>query len=214
MSDAVRVHHPKIKLLVIGDSAVGKTSLLTRYCDNDFSFSYVTTIGVDYKSKDIEIDEETYTLEIWDTAGQERFRTITTSFYRDCMGILLVYSIDDEKSFQSVRSWMYDIEQHAAKDVCVVLVGNKSDLVNKRSVKHSAAQEVATEFNMEFFETSAMNKINVNEAFEAAVHKILSNKKPELLHTQSIKLIAKPTEANAGTSRKSSTAPPREKGCC
>lgn len=154
-----------IKLLLIGDSGVGKSCLLLRFSDNTFTTSFITTIGIDFKIKTIELDGKKVKLQIWDTAGQERFRTITTAYYRGAMGILLVYDVTDEQSFGNVRQWMRNIEQHASKNVDKILIGNKCDLSRVVSVEKGEA--LAKDFNIQFMETSAKNNINVENAFIA-----------------------------------------------
>ncbi|KAK8531994.1 hypothetical protein V6N13_131345 [Hibiscus sabdariffa] len=125
-----------IKLLLIGDSGVGKSCLLLRFSDGSFTTSFITTIGIDFKIRTIELDGKRIKLQIWDTAGQERFRTITTAYYRGAMGILLVYDVTDESSFNNIRNWIRNIEQHASDNVNKVLVGNKADMdESKRSAK-------------------------------------------------------------------------------
>ena len=161
-----------IKLLLIGDSGVGKSCLLLRFSDDSFTTSFITTIGIDFKIKTIQLDGKTIKLQIWDTAGQERFRTITTAYYRGAMGILLVYDVSDEQSFQNIRNWIRNIEQHAADGVNKVLVGNKCDMVAEKVVETSRAQALADEYGIQFFETSAKNNINVDEAFYAIAREI------------------------------------------
>ncbi|TYJ02921.1 hypothetical protein E1A91_A13G263100v1 [Gossypium mustelinum] len=125
-----------IKLLLIGDSGVGKSCLLLRFSDGSFTTSFITTIGIDFKIRTIELDGKRIKLQIWDTAGQERFRTITTAYYRGAMGILLVYDVTDESSFNNIRNWIRNIEQHASDNVNKILVGNKADMdESKRSAK-------------------------------------------------------------------------------
>merc|ERR1712139_210872 len=116
-----------IKLLLIGDSGVGKSCLLLRFSDDSFTPSFITTIGIDFKIRTIELDGRRIKLQIWDTAGQERFRTITTAYYRGAMGILLVYDVTDEESFANINTWMHAIKQHASDSVNKVLLGNKAD---------------------------------------------------------------------------------------
>ena len=116
------------KILLIGDSGVGKSCLLLKYTDGIYADSYISTIGVDFKIKTEAIDGKTIKLQIWDTAGQERFRTITTAYYRGAMGILLVYDVSDEQSFTNVRNWMRQIDQNAAENVTRILIGNKCDV--------------------------------------------------------------------------------------
>lgn len=154
-----------IKLLLIGDSGVGKSCLLLRFSDDTFTTSFITTIGIDFKIRTIELDGKKIKLQIWDTAGQERFRTITTAYYRGAMGILLVYDVTDEASFLNIRNWMRHIEDHAADNVNKILLGNKCDLAEKRVVEEKRGRELADEYGIEFLETSAKSNQNVEEAF-------------------------------------------------
>lgn len=154
-----------IKMLLIGDSGVGKSCLLLRFSDDSFTPSFITTIGIDFKIRTIELDGKRIKLQIWDTAGQERFRTITTAYYRGAMGILLVYDVTDDKSFHNIRNWIRNIEQHASENVNKILIGNKCDLVDKKVIDTSRGQALADEYGIKFMETSAKNSINVDESF-------------------------------------------------
>ncbi|CAN1275102.1 Ras-related protein RAB1BV [Linum perenne] len=155
-----------IKLLLIGDSGVGKSCLLLRFSDGSFTTSFITTIGIDFKIRTIELDGKRIKLQIWDTAGQERFRTITTAYYRGAMGILLVYDVTDESSFNNIRNWIRNIEQHASDNVNKILVGNKADMdESKRAVPTAKGQALADEYGIKFFETSAKTNLNVEEVF-------------------------------------------------
>ncbi|WFC94314.1 GTP-binding protein [Malassezia brasiliensis] len=157
-----------VKLLLIGDSGVGKSCLLLRFCDDAWTPSFITTIGIDFKIRTIEVDGKRVKLQIWDTAGQERFRTITTAYYRGAMGILLVFDLTDEKSFngiQDIRNWYKDVEQHASEGVRKILVGNKCDWEEKRAVTTEQAQALADELGLTYVETSAKSNTNVDEAF-------------------------------------------------
>ncbi|CAI9762043.1 unnamed protein product [Fraxinus pennsylvanica] len=155
-----------IKLLLIGDSGVGKSCLLLRFSDGSFTTSFITTIGIDFKIRTIELDGKRIKLQIWDTAGQERFRTITTAYYRGAMGILLVYDVTDESSFNNIRNWIRNIEQHASDNVNKILVGNKADMdESKRAIPTSRGQALADEYGIKFFETSAKTNMNVEEVF-------------------------------------------------
>merc|ERR1712137_484860 len=154
-----------IKLLLIGDSGVGKSCLLLRFSDDSFTPSFITTIGIDFKIRTIEVDGRRIKLQIWDTAGQECFRTITTAYYRGAMGILLVYDVTDEKSFGNIRNWIRNIEQHATESVNKMLIGNKCDMVDKKVIETERGQALADEYNIKFMETSAKNSINVDQAF-------------------------------------------------
>uniref|UniRef100_A0A0M3ICE7 Ras-related protein Rab-1A n=1 Tax=Ascaris lumbricoides TaxID=6252 RepID=A0A0M3ICE7_ASCLU len=128
------------KLLLIGDSGVGKSCLLLRFADDTYTESYISTIGVDFKIRTIELDGKTIKLQIWDTAGQERFRTITSSYYRGAHGIIVVYDITDQESFNNVKQWLQEIDRYACENVNKLLVGNKCDLTSKRAVEYNSAK--------------------------------------------------------------------------
>uniref|UniRef100_A0A7S1TRZ4 Uncharacterized protein n=2 Tax=Phaeomonas parva TaxID=124430 RepID=A0A7S1TRZ4_9STRA len=153
------------KLLLIGDSGVGKSCLLLRFADDTYTESYISTIGVDFKIRTIEQEGKTIKLQIWDTAGQERFRTITSSYYRGAHGIIVVYDVTDMESFNNVKQWLHEIDRYASENVNKLLVGNKADLEDKRVVTTEAAQEFAESLGIEFIETSAKDRLNVEEAF-------------------------------------------------
>eukprot|EP01006_Ploeotia_vitrea_P043672 TRINITY_DN66762_c8_g4_i2.p1 TRINITY_DN66762_c8_g4~~TRINITY_DN66762_c8_g4_i2.p1 ORF type:complete len:238 (+),score=122.47 TRINITY_DN66762_c8_g4_i2:96-716(+) len=153
------------KLLLIGDSGVGKSCLLLRFADHSYTESYISTIGVDFKIRTIDLDGKTIKLQIWDTAGQERFRTITSSYYRGAHGIIVVYDCTDLESFNNVKQWLSEIERYAAENVNKLLVGNKVDLVNKKAVDYDTAKLFAENLDIPFLETSAKNATNVEKAF-------------------------------------------------
>jgi Ras-related protein Rab-1A len=153
------------KLVLIGDSGVGKSCLLLRFADDTYTESHISTIGVDFKIRTIQLDGKTIKLQIWDTAGQERFRTITSSYYRGAHGIIVVYDTTDSETFEHVKTWLHEIERYASENVNKLLVGNKSDLTTKRQVETEAAKEFADSANIPFLETSAKNATNVEDAF-------------------------------------------------
>ena len=153
------------KVLLIGNSSVGKSSLLLRFVDNQWSDLFVPTIGVDFKIRTMEIDNKNVKLQIWDTAGQERFKNITASYYRGAHGIFVVYDISDTESFKNINNWLIEIENNANKNVYKILVGNKCDLEDKRTVSYQEGKELAETYGMQFIETSAKSNTNVDEAF-------------------------------------------------
>ncbi|CAH9090694.1 unnamed protein product [Cuscuta epithymum] len=155
------------KLLLIGDSGVGKSCLLLRFADDSYLDSYISTIGVDFKIRTMEQDGKTIKLQIWDTAGQERFRTITSSYYRGAHGIIIVYDITDKESFTNVKQWLNEIDRYASENVNKLLVGNKCDMDANRAVSYDVAKDFADEIGIPFLETSAKNAINVEQAFTA-----------------------------------------------
>jgi len=160
------------KVLVIGDSGVGKSCLLLRFTDDTYTESYISTIGVDFKIKTITHEHKIIKLQIWDTAGQERFRTITQSYYRGGHGIIVVYDVTDKESFNNVKEWMKEIDHYAAEGVNKLLVGNKSDLQSKRVVSYDEGKDLAETYGVKFVETSAKNSSNVEEAFNTMATEI------------------------------------------
>jgi len=153
------------KLLLIGDSGVGKSCLLLRFADDTYTESYISTIGVDFKIRTIELDGKTIKLQIWDTASQERFRTITSSYYRGAHGIIIVYDVTDQETFNNVKQWLQEIDRYACESVNKLLVGNKCDLTAKKVVDFTTAKEFADSLGIPFLETSAKNATNVEQAF-------------------------------------------------
>ena len=171
----------KLKLLIIGDSNVGKTSMLLNYTDNYFPESHLATIGVEYKVKELTTKDYNITLQIWDTAGQERFRSITKSFFRNTNGIIFVYDITSRKSFHNVKDWIKDSELHDS-GFEKILVGNKIDLKDKREVKYEELKDLGAKKRIDVMEVSAKERTNIDEAFKKIVDLILSNKnKMEIL---------------------------------
>nr|AFY09909.1 small GTP-binding protein Rab1b [Babesia sp. BQ1/Lintan] len=156
------------KIIIIGDSGAGKSSLLLRFADDTYSESYMSTIGVDFKIKTVKIDNATIKLQIWDTAGQERFRTITSTYYRGAHGIITVYDVTSRVSFESVKkTWLTDIEKYSNANITKILIGNKIDLEDQRAVTTDEAREFATQHNMDYIEASAKTAQNVEKAFES-----------------------------------------------
>eukprot|EP00826_Nyctotherus_ovalis_P043053 TRINITY_DN4502_c0_g3_i10.p1 TRINITY_DN4502_c0_g3~~TRINITY_DN4502_c0_g3_i10.p1 ORF type:complete len:205 (+),score=46.62 TRINITY_DN4502_c0_g3_i10:351-965(+) len=153
-----------MRLIIIGDSGVGKTCFLMRFADDSFITSHISTIGIDFKIKPIVIDGKTIKLQVWDTAGQDRFRTITQTYYKGAMGVVLAYDCTDESSFSNVKNWMKQLEAHAMPGISKVLIGNKSDSPNKK-VPADKGKALAEEYGIAFFETSAKNNVNVKETF-------------------------------------------------
>ncbi|RVE62080.1 hypothetical protein OJAV_G00177280 [Oryzias javanicus] len=165
ISSMAKTYDYLFKLLLIGDSGVGKTCILFRFSEDAFNSTFISTIGIDFKIRTIELDGKKIKLQIWDTAGQERFRTITTAYYRGAMGIMLVYDITNEKSFDNIKNWIRNIEEHASSDVEKMVLGNKCDINDKRQVTKMGGEKLALEYGIKFMETSAKSNINVENAF-------------------------------------------------
>ncbi|XP_054894824.1 ras-related protein Rab-15-like [Poeciliopsis prolifica] len=153
------------RLLLLGDSGVGKTCMLRRFTEGEFDPSHISTIGVDFKMKTIEIDGLKVRIQIWDTAGQERYQTITKQYYRRAQGIIFVYDITNLSSFQHIAKWASDVDEFAPDDVQTILVGNKADEKFGRQVTKDQGQKLAETYGMEFFETSASTSSNISQSF-------------------------------------------------
>ena len=166
------VSHSSTHTQLIGDSGVGKSCLLFRFADDTYQESYISTIGVDFKIRTVELEGKTVKLQIWDTAGQERFRTITSSYYRGAHGIIVVYDVTDQESFNNVKTWLSEIDRYANENVNKLLVGNKSDLTSKKVVDYATAKAFADEIGIPFMETSAKNATNVEQAFVTMANEI------------------------------------------
>lgn len=179
---------------------VGKSCLLLRFCDDSFTPSFITTIGIDFKIRIVDLDGKRIKIQIWDTAGQERFRTITTAYYRGAMGIMLVYDVTDERSFNNIRNWLRNIDQYASEGVNKILIGNKCDDVERRVVDRERGAELAREYGLKFMETSAKNNINVDEAFMTLARDI----KKRLIDTG--KLVSEPSSVTGNHSHSHSVS--------
>ncbi|EGR28304.1 Ras family protein, putative [Ichthyophthirius multifiliis] len=165
MSNNAQNYDAVLKFLVIGDSGVGKTCVLLKYCDDTFTNVHLTTIGIDYKLKQEIIDGKKVKLQIWDTAGQERFKTITQSYYKGATGIILAYSVIDPNSFKNITDWMKQINMHADANVKKIIIANKCDMKDERKVSTKEGEDLAEKYNVNYFETSAKDGLNIREAF-------------------------------------------------
>ena len=163
------VYSTTFKLLVVGDAGVGKTCLITRFVDDVFSSTCKSTIGVDFKATSVEMDGKQVQLQVWDTAGQERFRALTTSYYRGAHGVILVYDVNEQASFDHLQSWIKDVDHYSGEEVVKLLIGNKDDQPDRKCIDPSVAREFAKDHEMLFMETSAMRAINVAAAFKLLV---------------------------------------------
>ncbi|KAM9313155.1 ras-related protein Rab-27A [Gastrophryne carolinensis] len=173
-----------IKFLALGDSGVGKTSFLYQYTDAKFNSKFITTVGIDFREKRVVYRAngpdgvagrgQRVHLQLWDTAGQERFRSLTTAFFRDAMGFLLLFDLSNEQSFLNVRNWISQLQIHAyCENPDIVICGNKSDLEDQRVVKEEEAKEFAEKHGIPYFETSAADGTNVNKAVETLLDLIM-----------------------------------------
>ncbi len=196
------------KVLLLGNSNVGKSSLFLRFVDDIWNDTFVPTIGVDFKIKTFDIDEKKIKMQIWDTAGQERFKNIIASYYRGAHGILLIYDVTDKDSFKNLSNWLIEIEKNASKNVLKVLIGNKSDLEDKRAVTYNQGKEFADTYGLKFIETSAKKNLNVTEAFETLGRELMAASDDKRINKQ------KPNKKVTVSNAQDLTPEQQKKGCC
>ena len=161
------------KLIIVGDSNVGKTNIMSKYIHNQFNQHSKSTIGVEFGTKIVNIDNKKIKAQIWDTAGQERYKSITSAYYKGAKGALIVYDITNKFSFDSVDKWVQDLNSYGDKNITLLLVGNKSDLEEKRQILKENGEEKAKSFNLGFIETSACSGDNIDQAFVIMLKEVL-----------------------------------------
>lgn len=202
------------KIVLIGDSGVGKSNLLSRFTRNEFNLESKSTIGVEFATKSIQAEGKTIKAQIWDTAGQERYRAITSAYYRGAVGALLVYDITKHVSFENVERWLKELRDHADANTVIMLVGNKSDLRHLRAVSTEEAMAFAEKNNLAFIETSALEATGVDTAFQRILTEIY-----KLMSRKTIQAEENATSLPAGDSIKITTdnadgAKKKKSGCC
>ncbi|KAG6677809.1 hypothetical protein I3842_14G045600 [Carya illinoinensis] len=175
------------KIVLIGDSAVGKSNLLSRFARNEFDTNSKATIGVEFQTQVVEIDGKEVKAQIWDTAGQERFRAVTSAYYRGAVGALIVYDISRRTTFDSVKRWLEELSTHCDTTMARMLVGNKCDLENIRDVSVEEGKSLAEAEGLFFMETSALDATNVQTAFEIVIREIYINISRKVLNSNSYK---------------------------
>ena len=194
----------KLKIMLLGDSTVGKTSILRRYCKNEFSIKYATTIGIDFQFKNMIKFDKRIRLQIWDTAGQERYKVVAKNYFNSSDGFVILYDITNKESFQNVTSWISQINDIASKAVKFILFGNKNDLEEARIVKKNEGENMAKKYSMLFYETSAKTGENINEGFDFLVNEILKE-------DGRLSKLSKKSDAVDLTSSKKGNS---KRGCC
>jgi len=211
------------KTVLIGDSGVGKSNLLSRFTRNEFNIETKSTIGVEFATRSIQTDGKIIKAQIWDTAGQERYRAITSAYYRGAVGALLVYDISKMATFKNVERWLSELRENASGNIVVMLVGNKCDLKYLREVQTDAAKEFAEKNNLSFIETSALDSTNVESAFHTILTEIYhrtvrpsgpkdaaapGGSKPQAALAESKPVSLQPPSSSSGAA-----PPPAQSGC-
>ena len=195
------------KVLLLGNSNVGKSSLFLRFIDDIWNDTFVPTIGVDFKIKTFNIDNKKIKMQIWDTAGQERFKNIIASYYRGAHGILLIFDVTDKDSFKNLSNWLIEIEKNANKNVLKVLIGNKTDLEEKRVITYHQGKEFADNYGLKYIETSAKKNLNVNEAFSTLGRELMQA-------TEDKKIIKQRQNKKISVAKMEDLNPEKRRGCC
>ena len=163
------------KLILIGDSSVGKSNILLKYLKGDFDPNSKATVGVEFGTKSIEIKKKKVKIQIWDTAGQERYRSITSAYYKGAKGAFIVYDITRKNTFDNIDKWISDLKTNGDQNIAIIIIGNKSDLDDKREVQTEEGIKKSDEHKTAFMETSALNGDNINNAFEELIEQIYQN---------------------------------------
>ena len=165
------------KLILIGDSYVGKSNILLKYLKNQFNENSKTTVDVEFDTKNIIINNKRIKIQIWDTAGQERYRSITSAYYKGTKGALIVYDITRKNTFDNIDKWITDLKLNGDKNICIIILGNKSDLIDKREINKNDGIKKAKMYKTAFLETSALNGDNISKAFDELIEQIVINNK-------------------------------------
>ncbi|KAJ0249278.1 Ras-related protein RABA1g [Hirschfeldia incana] len=203
------------KVVLIGDSGVGKSNLLSRFTRNEFSLESKSTIGVEFATRSIRVDEKTVKAQIWDTAGQERYRAITSAYYRGAVGAFLVYDVTRRVTFENVERWLKELRDHTDANIVVMLVGNKADLRHLRAVSTEDATAFAERESTFFMETSALEALNVEDAFTqvlSQIYRVASKKALEAGGGDDRGALPKGQSINVGS--KDDVSEVKKVGCC
>ena len=199
------------RYIIVGDIAVGKSCILLQFTDNKFRLQHELTIGVEFGAKTIELNNKTIKIQIWDTAGQEAFQAITRTYYKGAVGALLVYDITRRDTFTHVTKWLEEVKSNSSKSICVILIGNKKDLEDKRQVTYEEGESFAKENGLMFLETSAKTAYNVVEAFNLSAQAIMNNIEKTGVDPTDNKNKVKLNNNSQGNSQ---TGGNEKKGCC
>ena len=175
MSSNPNSYNMIFKIVLIGDSSVGKTNILSKYLTNEFDPNSKATVGVEFGTKDLKIENNVVKVQIWDTAGQERYRSITNAYYKGAKGGLIVYDITNLKSFENIDKWLSDLKTNGEDKLSIILLGNKSDLEEERKVTTEQGKEKAQFYKLAFMETSALNGNNIEKAFTDLITEVFNN---------------------------------------
>ncbi|XP_038057642.1 ras-related protein Rab-13-like isoform X2 [Patiria miniata] len=201
------------KVLIVGGSSVGKTCILRRFVDGEFPSKCKATLGLDFKIRCVQVGDRLIKMQLWDTSGQERFRSMTQAYYRGAAGVMIVYDVTEETTLHGLTSWLEDVKKYAPEDVDIIILGNKSDVVEQRVVSKEAGEEFAKNQGLKFFETSANDNTNIMEAFEEMAVLLASKITATRKRVNSI-AITSPAETNGDATKHGGPGPVKPKCAC
>ena len=200
------------KLIIIGDSYVGKTNIMSQYIKKEFNENSKSTIGVEFGNKIIKIDDKIIKAQIWDTAGQERYKSITSAYYKGAKGAFIVYDITSKVTFNSVDKWIQDLNLYGDKNLTLLLIGNKSDLEEKRQIKKEVGEEKAKSFGLGFIETSACTGENIDKAFDILLKEVCNKYHVEISNNEELENVNKGKNIEIEIEEENNTV--KKKSCC
>ena len=200
------------KLIIIGDSYVGKTNIMSQYIKKEFNENSKSTIGVEFGNKIIKIDDKIIKAQIWDTAGQERYKSITSAYYKGARGAFIVYDITSKTTFNSVDKWIQDLNLYGDKNLTLLLIGNKSDLEEKRQIKKEVGEEKAKSFGLGFIETSACTGENIDKAFDILLKEVCNKYHVEISNNEELENVNKGKNIEIEIEEENNTV--KKKSCC
>ena len=200
------------KLIIIGDSYVGKTNIMSQYIKKEFNENSKSTIGVEFGNKIIKIDDKIIKAQIWDTAGQERYKSITSAYYKGAKGAFIVYDITSKTTFNSVDKWIQDLNLYGDKNLTLLLIGNKSDLEEKRQIKKEVGEEKAKSFGLGFIETSACTGENIDKAFDILLKEVCNKYHVEISNNEELENVNKGKNIEIEIEEENNTV--KKKSCC
>ena len=198
------------KVVLVGDSFVGKTNIMSKYIKNEFHEDSKATVGVEFVSKQFTVEGHSIKAQIWDTAGQERYKAITSAYYKGAKGAFIVYDITRKQSFESVEKWVNDVTAVADKKITIILIGNKSDLEDQRQVTKEQGEEKANKLELAFLETSAFSGENLDKAFDLMINEVYKKCHEELLAEGDIDIIEGGKDINLENKKDNN----EKKKCC
>ena len=199
------------KVVLVGDSFVGKTNIMSKYLKNEFHEDSKATVGVEFGSKQFKIEGHTIKAQIWDTAGQERYKSITSAYYKGAKGAFVVYDITRKESFDSIDKWINDLYSSADKKLTIVVIGNKNDLEDQRIITKEQGQEKANKLNIAFMETSALTGNNLDKAFEMMINEIYKKCHEEMLAEGEVDIFEGGQDINLAQNKGKAQS---KKSCC